>query len=199
MSALRQHTVDSELWDAVKRDEAPAFKALYDRYWQTIFSTAFSYLHDREVCIEIVQDIFLSIWLKRHHLEMDSVYHYLTAAARYQVYKRIQQKGDLKVIYTDTIRETAGHNALNEGENNIRYDELLATVDRHLLDLPDRCREIFILSRKEQLSIAEIAARLGISKRTVENQLTRALQHLRGSLGDLYIAFIVLGWALTRS
>jgi RNA polymerase sigma-19 factor, ECF subfamily len=212
MRELRPDTSDESLWIAIRGDDAGAFKILFDRYWSAIFSTSFSYLHDRAVCMEIVHDIFLGIWLKRSSLEIGSFYHYLTAAARYQVYKRLQQKGALKIVYMDSMRKSSegaeyrgsgfheathhegGGTANNEGEYNLRYRELQNTVETSLLGLPERCREIFLLSRKEQLSIAEIAEQLGISRRTVENQLTRALQHLRHSLGDLHIVFILLGF-----
>lgn len=207
MRELRPDTSDESLWIAIRGDDAAAFKILFDRYWAAIFSTSFSYLNDRAACTEIVHDIFLGIWLKRHALEIDSFYHYLTAAARYQVYKRLQRKGALKIVYIDSMRSGsdqsvyrgAGYNegggaAFNEGEYNLRYRELQNTVEASLQGLPDRCREIFLLSRKEQLSIAEIANQLGISRRTVENQLTRALQHIRHSLGDLHFVFILLGF-----
>ena len=63
-------------------------------------------------------------------------------------------------------------------------------VDRLLDDLPKRSREIYVMSRKENLSITEIAEQLQISKRTVENQLSNALKHLRDSLK--LIALIVI-------
>lgn len=207
MRELRPDISDESLWIAIRGDDAAAFKILFDRYWSAIFTTSFSYLNDRAVCTEIVHDIFLGIWLKRNVLEIDSFYHYLTAAARYQVYKRLQQKGALKIVYIDSLRKSAdneghlgaGHHegggaAHNDGEYNLRYRELQSTVETSLQGLPERCREIFLLSRKEQLSIAEIAEQLGISRRTVENQLTRALQHLRHSLGDLHMVFVVLGF-----
>ena len=184
MSGLGQKVTDIELWVAIRAGNEAAFRQLYDRYWPTIYSTAYSYLHDREACTEIVQVIFLGIWQKRHELKIGAFYPYLKAAARYQVYKRLQKKGELKILYMDSLPDAAGKVAVNEGEFNLNYRELQDSVDSHLQELPQRCREIFLLSRKEHLSIAEIAQRLGISKRTVENQLTNALQHLRHALGD---------------
>jgi RNA polymerase sigma-70 factor (family 1) len=185
MSGLGQKVTDIELWGAIRAGNEAAFRQLYDRYWPTIYSTAYSYLHDREACTEIVQVIFLGIWLKRHELKIGAFYPYLKAAARYQVYKRLQKKGELKILYMDSLPDATGKSAVNEGEYNLSYRELQDSVDTHLQELPQRCREIFLLSRKEHLSIAEIAQRLDISKRTVENQLTNALQHLRQALGDL--------------
>ena len=84
---------------------------------------------------------------------------------------------------------------LTKEEFEINYRELQHSgVDLQLQQLPQRCREIFLLSRKEHLSIAEIAQLLGISKRTVENQLTNALQHLRHELGDLSLLLLLFGW-----
>jgi RNA polymerase sigma factor (sigma-70 family) len=88
---------------------------------------------------------------------------------------------------------------LPQGEYDLTYRDLQSSVEANLQDLPERCREIFLLSRKEQLSIPEIAERLAISRRTVENQLTRALNHLRHSLGDLYTVFFLLGYFILRS
>jgi RNA polymerase sigma-70 factor (ECF subfamily) len=72
--------------------------------------------------------------------------------------------------------------SLNSGEINIDATELEQKIDALLNTLPKRCREIYIMSRKENLSIAEIAERFNISKRTVENQLTVALKHLRKAI-----------------
>jgi RNA polymerase sigma-70 factor (ECF subfamily) len=79
---------------------------------------------------------------------------------------------------------------MNDGELNIRYQELEKSVDRELEELPRRCKEIFTLSRREQLSNDEIASRLDISKRTVENQLTYALRHLRLSMRHFLVLIL---------
>jgi RNA polymerase sigma-70 factor (family 1) len=193
MSGLGQKVTDIELWNAIREGNEAAFRMLYDRYWPTIYSTAWSYLHDRQACTEIVQTIFLGIWMRRHELKIGAFYPYLKAAARYQVYNRLQKKGEMKVLYFDSLPDD-GKSAINEGEFNLSYRELQDSVENHLQDLPQRCRDIFLLSRKEHLSITEIAQRLGISKRTVENQLTNALQHLRHELGDLSLLLLLFGW-----
>jgi RNA polymerase sigma-70 factor (ECF subfamily) len=63
MSGLGQKVTDIELWIAIREGNEAAFRKLYDRYWPTIYSTAWSYLHDRVACTEIVQAIFLGIWM----------------------------------------------------------------------------------------------------------------------------------------
>jgi len=199
MSELRHDTTDEQLWEAIRKGEETAFRQLYERYWSIVFTTAYAYLQDSQACGEIVQDIFLSIWLRKDLLEMHSFYHYLKGAARYQVYKRLQQRGSRKIIYMGSLLEPAGVSATNEGDNQLRYHELQDSVDGHLKSLPKRCQEIFHLSRKEQLSIEEIAQRLNISRRTVENQLTRALQHLRHSLGDMFMIWFILGYMTISS
>lgn len=189
MKEAMQQDNDLLLWNAIRKDDAVAFRILFDRYWSKLYTTCFYHLHDKEACSEIVHDIFLQLWLKRHQLEITSFYHYVTTAARYNVYKRFQQK-DKKVLYLDTLADQAA-SIQNQGEENIRYKELSSSVEDHLQELPERCREIFHLSRREHFSINEIAERLGISKRTVENQITRALQHLRHTMGDIYILAII--------
>ncbi len=196
MGRLGQQTPDGEIWELVKNGDESAFRVLYDRYWSTIYAAAYTYLRDRGASAEIVHDIFLSLWQNRATLEIASFYHYLTAATRYQVYKRRRQDRSPWIIYREQLQETGGPGTVNEGEYNMRFRELEATVTASLRSLPQRCQQIYYMSRKEQLSIAEIAERLGISRRTVENQLTKALQHLRHSLGDLHIAWIVIGGAM---
>jgi RNA polymerase sigma-70 factor (family 1) len=192
MRGEMQHESDLLLWDAIRKDNDTAFRILFDRYWSKLYATCFYHLHDKEACSEIVHDIFLQLWLKRHQLEITSFQHYVTTAARYNVYKRFQQR-DKQVLYLDTLHSESA--IQNEGEENLRFKELNSSVEGHLQELPERCREIFHLSRREHFSISEIAERLGISKRTVENQITRALQHLRHTMGDMYI-FALISYTL---
>jgi len=172
---------DAELWLAIRNDDEQAFAALFDRYWLRLYKTALRYLKDREATEEAVHDVFLNIWNRRQQLEIESFPNFLLTAIRYQVYNRMRAvKSPVVLTIFDTeISELLVH---NDGESRIKDQELQHELGRYLDQLPKRCQEIFQMSRIDHLSNQEIAGRLGISKRTVENQITMALKHLRGCL-----------------
>jgi len=187
---------DFALWDAIRQDDEHAFAALFERYWARLFKLAFAQVQDREVCAEIVHDIFLTLWQKRHELEIEAFLPYLAAATRYQVYRHKRAARVIPIQYAEECETLTTATSRNRGEEAIVDGELERSLAAYLGQLPARCREIFLLSRNQQLSNHEIADRLGISKRVVENQITAALRHLRLSLKHLMLLVTLL---LTRS
>lgn len=172
---------DTVLLDLVRKGDLSSFNILFDRYWEKLYATVFSVCSDREACSEIVHDIFLNLWLKRESLQIVNFKAYMQASARYHVYRYVKRVRKQSLEYREDM-EFSELSVANEGELSIRYSELEKNVERELEELPGRCREIYTLSRREHLSNDEIASRLDISKRTVENQLTHALRHLRFSM-----------------
>jgi RNA polymerase sigma-70 factor (family 1) len=184
---------DEILLNLMKAGDLGSFNVLFERYWEKLFTTVFSIYPDTEVCSEIVHDIFLNLWLKREKLQIDYFKGYITASARYQVYRYVKSIKRKTIEYREEL-DYSNLVALNDGESNIQYRELEKKVEEELEELPNRCREIFTLSRMQQLSNDEIAARLDISKRTVENQLTYALRHLRISIRHFLIFLFFLSY-----
>jgi RNA polymerase sigma-70 factor (ECF subfamily) len=183
---------DKILLNLMREGDSASFNALFDRYWEMLYATVFSVCSDREVCSEIVHDIFLNLWLKREKLQIESFKAYIVASARYHVYRHVKNARRKSLEYREDL-EYSSRVSMNDGELNIHYQDLEKSVDKELEELPRRCKEIFTLSRREQLSNDEIATRLDISKRTVENQLTHALRHLRLSMRHfLIIMFVVI-------
>ena len=182
---------DAELWAAVKDDDLKAYNVLFDRYWSSVYTTSNKYIKDAEVCYEITHDIFLNIWNKRKVLDISSIKAYVTTSARYHVYKRKQGVRSLNLQYIESYDLVMEQTVNNDAEEKFDVIELEAMIKGHLNELPDRSREIFLMSRKDQLSNEEIARKLSISKRTVENQITNALKHLRFALKQFGI-FIFL-------
>ncbi|WP_395809980.1 RNA polymerase sigma factor [Daejeonella sp.] len=183
---------DTILLNRMREGDSASFNALFDRYWEMLYATVFSVCSDREVCSEIVHDIFLNLWLKREKLQIESFKAYIVASARYHVYRHVKNARRKSLEYREDL-EYSSRVSMNDGELNIHYQDLEKSVDKELEELPRRCKEIFTLSRREQLSNDEIAIRLDISKRTVENQLTHALRHLRLSMRHfLIIMFVVI-------
>lgn len=180
---------DHELWESIKQNNEKAFAKLFYRYSTKIYSKAFSYLRDKEVCEQIVQDIFMALWTGRHSLQIQSFNAYLTSASRYQIYKHRYGSKVVPIDYKEDLKDTMyiGHSSENEGYSKLVSQEFELEVDSHLATLPKRCQEIFIMSRRKQLSNEEIADKLGISKRTVENQITNALKHLRFTFKDVSV------------
>jgi RNA polymerase sigma-70 factor (ECF subfamily) len=180
---------DTILLNRMREGDSASFNTLFDRYWEMLYATVFSVCSDREVCSEIVHDIFLNIWLKREKLQIESFKAYILASARYHVYRHVKNVRKNSLEYREEL-EYSSRVSMNDGELNIRYQDLEKSVERELAELPRRCKEIFTLSRREQLSNDEIATRLDISKRTVENQLTHALRHLRLSMKHFLVLFL---------
>ncbi|ERJ58336.1 RNA polymerase sigma-70 factor [Sphingobacterium paucimobilis] len=184
---------DLELWELIKLDDKKAFSQLFNRYSARIYAKAYSYLKTSATSEQIAHDIFITIWNNRKTLEIKSFNNYITAAARYRVYKHISLNKAIPIDYKENIEDLNSFKSVsNLGYNNITYEDLEKEVNGYLDSLPKRCKEIFLLSRKYFLSNDEIATKLGISKRTVENQITHALKHLRISLKDICIYLIII-------
>ena len=190
----RHYPTDHVLWDSILNGDHNAFAVFFDRYWEQVYTTVYRYLRDEGASKEITHDIFLNIWLKRDHLRILSFSAYLRAAGRYHVYKYLKSAKAQPVTHPENLEAYSQHTSGNEGDENLRYRELENSVEEFLHTLPKRCREIFILSRRQHLTNDQIAGKLGISKRTVENQLTHALHHLRTLLKDISVGIWI--WIL---
>jgi RNA polymerase sigma-70 factor (family 1) len=178
---------DNELWQAIKLDDKKAFDILFERYWSAMYTSAYNYLRDSELSAEIVHDVFLNIWQKRKEFQIISLKNYLTSSTRYQVYKCLKERKASSIVYVENYNDEICVQQENEGEGKLNAIYLENSIQDYLLQLPKRCREIFLLSRMQHMTNDEIAAHFSISRRTVENQITAALKFLRSHLKEIAI------------
>jgi len=173
---------DAELLRLLARDDSHAFETLYARHWEELYKTAFFLLKDGAACKDIVQTIFIWLWEHRKSLVIQSLPAYLKAAVKFKIANHIR---DGRIRY-GFFEELAGFHPLAQAagsEEELEVKELAAIIRQAIDYLPGRCREIFRLSREEYLTNQEIARRMGLSVKTVENQMTIALRRIRASLG----------------
>jgi RNA polymerase sigma-70 factor (ECF subfamily) len=175
---------DSDLWNDIRNNDGLAFDMLFDRYWVRMYKIAFRQLNEEAASLEIVHDVFLSLWERRKALEINAFPNFLLTAVRYQLYSKAKSP-KLSLVYKADYDEADDSTVLNSGEAHIREIELQKELDKYLSQLPKRCYEIFYLSRVEHLSNQDIADRLGVSKKTIENQLTIALKHVRLAMKNI--------------
>lgn len=180
---------DLELISLLKRDETYAFDQLYARHWSAMYRAAFYLLRDEEACMDIVQDIFAWLWEKRHQLDIQAVPSYLRTAVRFKVANYIRSGKIRESFYADlsglNTETPAGSQELLELND-------LKTIIREAVNcLPEKCREIFLLSRDGQLSNQQIADLLGISIKTVEAQKTIALKRIRIAVEPHLLALLL--------
>jgi len=173
---------DEELILLLKEERIDAFEELYNRYWDKLYAAAYKRVRSREISEEVVQDFFTSLWLNRKTNEIKSSFAaYVFTAVRYLVLNYIQ-----KEIVRNTYKGSLlVDNADNSTEETLIANDLLSNINKEVELLPVKCKSVFELSRKEYKTNKEIALELGISEKTVENQLTKALRRLRISLNSL--------------
>ncbi len=180
---------DKDLINRIKNDDKPSFEELFDRYWEMLFRFCNGILEDEELCQDIIQEIFTDLWQRRKTWHIENIKAFLFQAVRNKVAKHIRHI-QLKRKHLEAIA------MLSEVEPSAdmiyELKELRQTIDEHLKALPNRCHQIFKLSRFEHYSNKEIASQLNISIRTVETQISRATRHLRTSLKPELLAILVL-------
>lgn len=166
---------DLELVEAIKGDDQKAYRALFDRYYKYLLVTAYAYVKDENTIRDLTQDVFLEIWRKRNSLNINNVKAYLRRSVINKALNYIKaQRMDFQES-NDSFEVADNKNVQEE----LEASQLQVIINEAIEGLPDRCRVIFALRRFEELSLKEIAQKLDISPKTVENQLTKALKILR--------------------
>jgi len=146
---------------------------------------------DFETSKEIVQDAFISLWEKRESIDMSRpVKSYLTMVIHNKCsnYLRDNRKFDQNILNIENLLEVPEY----DGADILVEEELKLKIDLSIAELPEKCREIFILNRYENLKYHEIADKLQISVKTVETQMSKALQHMRIRLAEFISVFLAL-------
>ena len=167
---------------SLSQHDEEALKFLYQKYWQPLFISAYNVLKDKDACEDIIQDIFIQLWQKRESLSITtSLSAYLFTATRYQVFHSIRKSAVREELF-ENIEERFVADA---PDIPLYTKDLQERINAAVENLPEKCKEIYKLSREHQLSYKAIAARLKISSKTVENQLSIALKKLRSELSDL--------------
>jgi RNA polymerase sigma-70 factor (ECF subfamily) len=171
------------------RDKAE-FESLFRAHYSALCGYANTFLHDPDASEEIVQEVMLKIWVNRATILITtSVRSYLFRAVRngcMNLLKHLEVREDYKAWNEKQGQETV------QSHEDLRIASELEVKIREAIDrLPLERRKVFIMSRYDNLTYAEIAAKLGISVKTVENQMGKALKTLREELAE-YLPWLVL-------
>jgi len=168
---------DSDLFLYVKQNDIRAFEELYNRYWPLLVNAAYKRLNCREKAEDLVQNIFIDLYQRRTAIELSiSLKSYLKQALKFKILNEYRAQG-IRAKYQRSL--FFNPDCKNDFTHALEAKELEKKVDTVLNRLPDKCRQVFLLSRKENLSNKDISVGLNISVSTVEKHITKALKTIR--------------------
>lgn len=184
---------NDKLISLLKQGDEKAYEYLMNRYYRSLCVYANSFANDPLAAEDIVQNVFIRLWKKRDLLTIRISLKSLLYKSVYNEYIDQYRK---EVALLNVEKRYVEHlNAIVESEDPEKNEKLIKQVFDIIQDLPPKCREIFMLSKKNGLTNAEIAEYLGISINTVENQIGKAFKALRKSLKNgFYTLFLLLSW-----
>lgn len=167
---------DQLLWRQLQRKDAAALKQLFFVHHAALVARAYHWVNDQQVAEELVQDLFMTLWQKAHQTQLQGrLENYLMVSIRNRSLNYLksqfarQQFVDFEERFSESVDQPEQYD----------LEQLSERIDQAIAQLPGKCREIFILSRRHNLTYQEIADKLGISKKTVETQVGIALKRLR--------------------
>ena len=177
--------------EAVSRGDEQAFESLFLHYFPRIKGFISGILQNEEEAEDISQDIFVSMWQNRDRLkEIENLNAYLYRIAKNTVFRHIERS----LLFRDYQEQQTNNASFSSTDNDSIEEELYAKELEFLISvavekMPPQRQQIYRMSRVDGLSNDEIAARMSISKRTVENHLTLALADIRKIIGFFILTF----------
>lgn len=171
---------DILLQELIRRDDRKAFEYLFNLYFIPLCRFGSLYLNDSHEIKQIALDVYTYLWETRKELHIKlSFKSYLFQAMKNRCLNALRDAKDMCDL--ESVSELGDKDNLD-----IEMDELNQLIQEAILALPDRCREVFVKSRKEHLSYKEIAEAMDISVKTVEVQIGKALKRIKDALGNDY-------------
>lgn len=175
----------------LKKGDQKAFVFLIDKFNRRLFGYALSLTHDHAQAEDILQNVFLKTWEKRKKLGIHSSLQNFLFKSVYNEFINLYKKNRSTMILEQKYFESL-EKAVNM-HNDQSFEAIIDQITKEILNLPPKCQQVFVLSKKEGLTNIEISEYLNVSTKTVEAQITKAFQILRKKLGRKYdtILFVV--------
>ena len=187
-----------EFFRRIVNNDVQAYEILFREYYPFLCSYAFGITKDRHISEEIVENFFVDLWNNRQKINIvTSVRSYFIGAIHNRCLNYLQREKP-RFISTEDISKlidnegTAGDSLIAAGAPSILVNELEIILAKAIEKLPKNCKEVFLLSRYNDLSYNEIAEKLQLSVNTVKTQIKIALQKLRNDLKDYLIVLLFL-------
>ncbi|MDO8369057.1 MAG: RNA polymerase sigma-70 factor [Saprospiraceae bacterium] len=189
-------TPEQQLLSALRFGNEGALRQIFDRHYPLLLSDIYRLIPDESTCQDLAQELFVELWNKRDNLDIHtSLRAYLRRAAVNKSLNYIKANRRIQFDYTDDLGHLPDTSAVDTHKRETQ-DTLEDALHVAIGSLPEKCRVVFNLSRFEQLSHREIADKLGISVKTIENQITKAMKILRVALTNhAEMSWIVILWA----
>jgi len=186
---------DTDLFSLFKGGDKAAFKQIYERYWPLLYVSACKILKDEDEAKDVIQEVFVALLDKGAQLEItSSISVYLYSAVRYKVLDLISRR-KVRLDHQESLAQYISVGNYSTDRKLIE-NEINVEIEKGIQDLPVKMREIFELSRKEELSHKQIAKTLNLSDKTVKKQISNALKILKPRFTDYYCLFFALILAL---
>ncbi|MCK9618614.1 MAG: RNA polymerase sigma-70 factor [Lentimicrobiaceae bacterium] len=187
------HNFSDELFifERMAEGDQRALRYFFDKYYDSLCNYVNLYIRNRSVSEDLVQDIFIYFWEKRGNLKLEtSVKSYLFRASRN---KYLNYFRDEKCHHTIEMEVSSKSEIYaNSNDNTLDLKQLEEVINTSINNLAPRCREVYLLHKNDDLSYKEIAFKMNLSVKTVENQMTIALKKLREQLAPYYEQIFVL-------
>ncbi|WP_109830090.1 RNA polymerase sigma-70 factor [Reichenbachiella versicolor] len=179
----------SQIIESIKSGNSQVYEEIFNQYYPPLVNLATGILKDKTLAEEQVQEVFIKLWERRSQLDVDmKLLPYLMVSVRNRCYNQSRN---------DAVADKYVSSQLQQYRDQIFNEEYSefeeSTIDRlyQVIDqLPDKCKEVFKLSRFEHMSHREIAEKLSISTKTIENHITKAMKILKAEMLVLIIYFL---------
>ncbi|WP_318344311.1 RNA polymerase sigma factor [Flagellimonas baculiformis] len=179
--------------EAIQKGDRKAFKTVIESYYNEIYWYAKSLSRNEALAKDLVQEAFFKLWKKRDNIKKGTILKgWLYKSVRNNFLDHIKKYKKETYFFETTYAETLDHVIEREYQEDLKHKVEL--VEKEIEQLPKKCNQVFKLSKKEGLTNTEIAEHLGISIKTVEGHLTKALKILREKLKEkIKVLFLILG------
>ena len=180
---MRLFTDEDQLIEGLGKSDPVSFKIVYRLHWKKLFDIAYHIMGNEADAEDIVQDVFCSLWYRRRHLHIrTALENYLVKAVKYTAFFYLKmQTAKQKAVLPDGA--ALSPSPANSTEESLFHKELETMVNALLSSLPFKTRQIFSLSRFQGLSYPEIASEMGVSVKTVEYHISKALKKFSARKG----------------
>ncbi|AOM80898.1 hypothetical protein BFS30_19840 [Pedobacter steynii] len=171
----------------IKAQELPfqineeTFALVYKIYWKKLYYLCYQKLQDQDLSKDMVHDLFRSIWERRNELQIsDSIEKYLVRSIKFKISTYFREKIQQERNLEESMRYCKDTDLVTEKQ--VAFSFLTKEIASLVEKLPERCQQIYRLSRENGMNNRQIAASLLLSEKTVENQITKALSFIRQHL-----------------